>query len=176
MDTDRLTLRQFALDDTELVIALLNDPDFLRFVGDRQVRTADDARLYLHHGPLDSYTKHGFGLYAVELKKERIPVGMCGLLQRETLPDPDIGFAFLPAWRSQGFAGEAAQAVLGEARDRLQLQRILAIVDPANERSTRLLRKLGMQLVRLLPADADECRLDCYAIDFREHGEEVESS
>lgn len=176
IDTERLTLRPFTLDDTEIVLALLNDADFLRYVGDRQVRTADDARKYLNSGPLDSYAKHGFGLYAVELKKERMPVGMCGLLRRETLPDPDIGFAFLPSWRSQGFAEEAAQAVLREARDRLQLPRVLAIVDPANERSCRLLRKLGMHLVRFLPADPTGCRLGCYGIDFRVCGANADFS
>ncbi len=169
METKRLTLRPFVLDDTDFVIALLNDADFLRFVGDRQVRTADAARKYLNNGPLDSYAKHGFGLYAVEVREEHGPVGMCGLLQRETLPDPDIGFAFLPAWRSQGFAEEAAQAVLNEARDRLQLPRVLAIVDPANERSSRLLRKLGMHLDRFLPADPDGGHLACYGIDFQQH-------
>jgi [ribosomal protein S5]-alanine N-acetyltransferase len=169
MDTERLTLRPFTLDDTDIVIALLNDTDFLRFVGDRHVRTADDARMYLVNGPLDSYAKHGFGLYAVELKTGRMPVGMCGLLQRATLPDPDIGFAFLPTWRSQGLAEEAARAVLEKAREQLQLPRLLAIVDPANERSSRLLRKLGMHFLRFLPADPEGCRLACYGIDFHEH-------
>lgn len=176
LHTERLTLRPFTLADTDIVIALLNDKDFLRFVGDRLVRTVDDARLYLQNGPLDSYAKHGFGLYAVEFKLERTAIGMCGLLQRETLPDPDIGFVFLPAWRSQGLAEEAARAVLEKARDQLQLPRVLAIVDPVNERSSRLLRKLGMQLVRFLPADPDGCRLACYGIDFREHAAHPEVS
>lgn len=169
VDSERLTLRYLCLEDTEWIIALLNDPDFLRFIGDRQVRSADDACRYLADGPLASYRRHGFGLYAVTLKEGGAAIGMCGLLQRGNLSDPDLGFAFLPAYRSQGFAREAADAVLGYARDRLSFTRVLAIVDPENVRSVRLLEGLGMRRAGTLPAD-DDNSLDCYLLELSRAG------
>lgn len=183
METERLVLRPFSPDDADFILAVLNDPDFMRFVGDRQVRTIEHAKAYLETGPIASYARHGFGLYAVELKAAHEPVGMCGLLQRATLPDPDIGFAFLPAWRAQGLALEAARAVLAEAQHRWSLARVLAIVDPANERSIGILRALGMTFLDWRPDDRNGGELACYAIEFpvrketgraqRPHGEDL---
>src|SRR5690349_5438916 len=128
--TQRLLLREFTTDDAPFILELLNDPAFLRYIGDKKVRTLDDAREYLVNGPIAMYQRHGFGLYRVELNETHTPIGMCGLLKREELPQPDIGFAFLPDYRNKGFAFEAAAAVLQDARERLQLDRVLAIVNP----------------------------------------------
>lgn len=166
LQTERLTLRRLTTADAPLILALLNDPDFLRFVGDRGVRTEEGACTYLANGPLASYARHGFGPYAVELKRGRVPIGICGLFKRDHLPDPDLGFAFLPAWRARGFAGEAARAVLADSSARLGLPRVLAIVDPANERSVALLKRLGLQAAGTLPGE-NEIGLACYAIEFR---------
>jgi RimJ/RimL family protein N-acetyltransferase len=144
LETDRLTLRRFSTDDGPFMLELLNDSFFIRFVGDRGVRTVEAAREYLAQGPIDSYGRHGYGLYLVELKDGRIPIGMCGLLKRDFLSDPDIGFAFLPAFWSNGYAFEAASAVMTHARNELNLQRVVAVVSPGNERSVKLLLKLGM--------------------------------
>lgn len=163
--TERLTLRWLTAADAPLMVALLNDPDFLRFVGDRNVRNEEDARRYLTDGPLASYSRDGFGPYAVELTDGHVPIGICGLFKREHLPDPDIGFAFLPAWRGQGFAAESAQAVLVDSRTRLGLARVLAIVDPDNGRSVALLRRLGLKESGTL-AGGNGVTLACYAIDF----------
>ena len=165
LETKRLTLRRLTTADAPLILALLNDPDFLRFVGDRRARTEADACAYLANGPLASYARHGFGPCAVELKRGRLPIGICGLFKREHLPDPDIGFAFLPAWRGRGFAGEAARAVLADSSARLRLPRVLAIVDPANERSIAVLQRLGLEATGTLPGD-NEGVLGCYAIEF----------
>lgn len=169
LETGRLTLRQLTTADAPLILALLNDPDFLRFVGDRKVRTEADACAYLANGPLASYARHGFGPYAVELKPDGVPIGICGLFKRDHLPEPDLGFAFLPAWRSQGYAGESARAVLADSNVRLGLSRVLAIVDPANERSVALLKRLGLQATGTLAAD-DGVVLACYAIDLSRTG------
>jgi RimJ/RimL family protein N-acetyltransferase len=144
--TARLRLDPFTLDDAAFIVALLTDPDWLRYIGDRGVRTTDDARRYLETGPMASYAAHGFGLYRVALRDSGVPIGMCGLLRRATLPDVDIGFAFLPDYRAQGYAFEAASATLAYARDTLDLPRIVAIVSPENAASIRLLQKLGMAL------------------------------
>jgi RimJ/RimL family protein N-acetyltransferase len=164
--TERLRLRRVTSGDAAFLVELLNDPGFLANIGDRGVRTAADAAGYVEKGPGASYARHGFGLYLVELGATATPIGLCGLVKRDTLPDVDVGFAFLPAFRSQGYAIEAAQAVVAEARERVGLSRLVAIVKPGNDASARLLLKLGMRLEGriLLPHDPDE--LDLYAIDF----------
>ncbi len=148
LETERLILRHFNLDDATFILTLLNEPSFLRYIGDKKVRTLDDARQYILTGPRASYEQHGFGLYQVELKDSHTPVGMCGLLKRDDLPDADIGFAFLPDYWNQGFAFEAAAAVLNDARERLKLDRVLAIVNPDNDASIKLLEKLGFRFER----------------------------
>jgi RimJ/RimL family protein N-acetyltransferase len=142
-ETERLRLREFAGGDAAFVVALVNDPAWLRFIGDRNVHTPDEARAYLANGPGRSYAKHGFGLYAVTLRTDGAPVGMCGLIKRDELDDVDLGFAFLPGARGQGYAREAAAAVLELARTKHGLARLVAIVAPDNEPSIRLLGDLG---------------------------------
>ena len=143
--TERLVLAPFTAEDAPFIVALLTDPDWLRYIGDRGVRTESEARGYLEAGPLASYAAHGFGLYRVARRDTGVPIGMCGLLRRDTLPDVDLGFAFLPAHRGQGFAREAAAATLAYACETLGLDRILAIVSPANASSIRVLETLGMR-------------------------------
>ncbi len=161
IQTERLILRRFTVDDAQFVLTLLNDPSFLRYIGDKNVRNLDDARQYILNGPVASYQQHGFGLYLVELRESHTPIGMCGLLKRPELPEPDIGFAFLPDFVKKGFAFEAAAAVLRQARDELKLQRILAITTPDNEPSIKLLQRLGFGFERLtkLADDREQVRL-----------------
>ncbi|HEY8410690.1 MAG TPA: GNAT family N-acetyltransferase [Pyrinomonadaceae bacterium] len=149
LETERLILRHFNLDDAPFVLTLLNEPSFLHYIGDKKVRTLDDARQYITNGPRASYERHGFGLYRVELAGSNTPIGMCGLLKRDELPDPDIGFGFLPDYWNKGFAFEAATAVLTHARERLKLHRVLAIVNPDNDASIKLLEKLGLRFERM---------------------------
>lgn len=162
IQTPRLSLRQLRADedDAAFILQLLNEPSFLRFIGDRGVRTLEDARRYITDGPLTSYARNGFGLYRVALRDTDVPIGMCGLLQRPTLADPDIGFAFFPAYWSQGYGFEAASAVLEAAREQYGVGRVVAIVSPENAASIRLLEKLGLRferLMRLTPA-SDEVK------------------
>jgi RimJ/RimL family protein N-acetyltransferase len=150
LETERLRLRWLTLDDAPFIIELLNDASFIRFIGDKGVRTIEDALTYILHGPVASYEQFGYGLYATELKESGLPIGICGILKRETLPHPDIGFAFLPAHRKQGYAFEAADAVMKHARTNFNLSMILAITTPDNEVSGRLLEKLGLKFERLM--------------------------
>ena len=149
LETERLILRHFNLDDAPFVLTLLNEPSFLHYIGDKKVRTLDDARQYIINGPRASYERHGFGLYRVELAGSNTPIGMCGLLKRDELADPDIGFAFLPDYWNKGFAFEAATAVLNYAREQLKIHRVLAIVNPDNDASIKLLKKLGLRFERM---------------------------
>jgi RimJ/RimL family protein N-acetyltransferase len=165
LQTARLTLRRLSTDDGPFVLELLNDPAFLRYVGDRGVKTVEAAREYIIKGPMVSYARHGFGLYLVELTQTGEPLGMCGLVKRESLPDVDIGFAFLPRHRSQGYAAEAAAAVLAHGREELGLRRIVAIVDPRNERSSNVLQKIGLRFERMVRLSRDEPEIELYAIE-----------
>lgn len=145
LTTPRLHLRAFTEADAPFVLTLLNDPDWLRFIGDNGARTPGDALAYLRDGPLAMYAAHGFGLLAVDLKATGETVGMCGLIRREGVPDVDLGFAFLPAHRARGLAREAAAAALHHGHHTLRIARIVAYVAPGNARSVRLLAAIGMQ-------------------------------
>jgi RimJ/RimL family protein N-acetyltransferase len=163
LDTPRLELRWLQEDDDAFMLALLNEPSFIRNIGDRGVRASAEARDYIRSGPMASYAQFGFGLYLVTLKRAGTPIGICGLLKRDALPDPDIGFAFLPAYWSQGYAREAATAVLQYARETLGLPRLLAIVNPGNAGSIRLLERLGFRYASVTRLTPDSVDVDLYA-------------
>lgn len=160
IETARLLLRKMTATDAPFIFELLNDPAFLRYIGDKGVRTLDDAREYIASGPVASYEKHGFGLFLVVIKDTGASAGMCGLLKRDLLPHPDLGFAYLPAFRSYGYGFEAAEAVMTFARERFGLQTLLAITSPANRASIRLLEKLGFTFERTMKmGPGDEVRV-----------------
>jgi RimJ/RimL family protein N-acetyltransferase len=150
LETDRLSLRRLTPDDAPFILELLNDPGWLRFIGDRGVRTVEDARAYVSSGPVAMYERVGFGLYATERKEDAVPMGICGLIKREGLDDIDIGFAFLPRFCANGYAEEAAYAVMAYGKRNLGLTRIVGITSPDNVRSIRLLKKLGMAFERMV--------------------------
>ncbi len=145
LETERLLLRQFDLNDTAFIIQLLNSPGWLEYIGDRNVRTEDQAKNFLLNGPFKSYRENGFGSSLVELKEGNIPIGMCGLIKREHLDSPDIGFAFLPEYVGKGYAFEIAEAMMNYAKNELKLPNILAIVLPNNTSSIKLLEKIGLK-------------------------------
>jgi RimJ/RimL family protein N-acetyltransferase len=161
LETGRLVIRRLTPADAPFILELVNDPDWLRFIGDRGIRTLDDARAYIEKGPMEMYARHGIGLCLVELKETGVPVGICGLLHRDYLDDPDIGFAFLPAHRGKGYAYESASAVLEYGLRELELARVVAVTALDNERSGQLLEKLGLRFVRVLrfPNESKDVRL-----------------
>ncbi len=167
LETERLTLRWLASDDAEFILALLNDPSWLTYIGDKGVRTLNDARDYISKGPVAMHARRGFGLYLAERNEDRLPMGVCGLLKRDGLDDVDLGFAFLPAFHGQGYAHEAAAAVVGYARDVLSLDRLVAITLPENLRSIRLLERLGLSFDNIIKFQVNEKELRLYAIDFK---------
>jgi len=145
LETERLVVRRLVLDDAAFLLELLNEPAFLKNIGDRGARTLTDARRYIARGPVASYRKFGFGLYLVELKDSGAPIGICGLLKRDWLADVDIGFAFLQKFWSQGYARESAAAVMHYGWTTLRLKRIVAITKSTNQASITLLEKLGLR-------------------------------
>jgi [ribosomal protein S5]-alanine N-acetyltransferase len=166
LETDRLILRRFTVADAAFILELLNDPAWLRFIGDKGVRSLEDARDYLHKGPMAMYERHGFGLWLVELVDGQVPIGMCGLIKRDALDDVDIGYAFLPESRGRGYAHEAASAVLAYGKRRFGLTRIVAITSPDNAGSARLLEKLGMTLEKTVTLAGADHEVRLYAAGF----------
>jgi [ribosomal protein S5]-alanine N-acetyltransferase len=160
-ETARLRLRELASGDACFIVELMNDPDFLLYVGDRGVRTPEDAQRYIASGPAASYARHGFGLYVVELKMSAAAAGLCGLLRRDTHPDVEIGFALLPRFRRRGYTLEAARAVMRLALGPLGLTRIVALAAPGNLASIRILEALGLAFERTVSfaEDGSESRL-----------------
>lgn len=164
-ETARLTLRRLVPADAPFVRELLNEPSFIANIGDRGVRTDEDARRYLLEGPQAMYERHGFGLWHLSLKETGEPIGMCGLLRRDSLPGVDIGYALLPRYWGAGLAFEAAAATLRHAAEKFRLPRVFAIVAAHNTASIRLLEKSGMRFERMHRApEGDEVLL--YGVDL----------
>lgn len=161
IETERLFLSRLSYDDCEFVFELLNEPSFIQFIGDRNVRSLGDAKDYLRKGPIGSYESHGFGLYLVRRKRDQKSLGICGLVRREEFDYPDLGFAFLRQYWANGYAYESSIATIEYAGKELGLTHIIAMADGDNESSIRLLVKLGFkyeQMVRM-PGDSKEiCR------------------
>jgi len=163
VETERLTLSLLSYDDCEFIFDLVNEPAFKRYIGDRKVRSLDDAKDYLRKGPIGSYDSHGFGLYLVCRKDDQIPLGICGLVKRDEFEYPDLGFAFLEQHWAKGYAYESSLATIEHARKELDLTHIIAIVDGANRSSVKLLEKLGFDyehMVRMPGESKEICRYD----------------
>lgn len=169
LETKRLILRYFTLDDAPFMLELLNTPTWLQYIGDRNVHTLEDAENYLRNGSLKSYEEHGFGFYAVIEKAETSdrknqPIGLCGITKRDTLPDVDIGFAFMPNLLSKGFGYEAASATLDYALNTLKISRIIAIVSPDNEKSIGLIKKIGLVFEKMIKSGDENKELMLFGI------------
>jgi len=166
IETERLSLRQFFLADAAFIRELLNEPSFIQNIGDRGVRTLSDAEKYLETGPIASYARNGFGLYLVLLKESNEPIGMAGLIKRDALEDVDVGYAFLPRYWSKGYAIESVLALMEYAKNIVRLQRVVAIVDPANQGSIRVLEKAGFQFEKMVRLSEDDIELKLFGIEI----------
>ena len=161
LETERLRLRQFTLGDTEFIIRLLNSPGWLEFIGDRNVKTEEQAQAYLSNGPLKSYEVNGYGLCLVETKNDNTPIGMCGIINRVNMEGQDIGFAFLTEYIGKGYGYEIASATLDHAMKELKLPRVFSITLPANKPSIKLLEKIGLEYKKnfTFPDETEELML-----------------
>lgn len=176
LETERIILREIVETDAEFILDLLNQPSFIKYIGNRNVKNIDEAIACIENRYRQSYREHGFGLYVVELKAganapvdaetgNNTPIGICGFVKRDTLPDADIGFAFLPQFEKKGYAFESAAAVMKYGRDVLGLGRVLAITTQDNENSGRLLEKIGFKFDRLIKQPPDEAELKLFTSD-----------
>ncbi|RHW77386.1 GNAT family N-acetyltransferase [Colwellia sp. RSH04] len=145
IETERLIIREFNLFDAKFIVTLLNEPSFIENIGDKKVRTVLDAEQYLQQGPIASYKENGFGLYHVALKENLEPIGMCGILKRDELEFPDIGYSLLPKYWRQGYAKEACISVLAHGQHNFAIKKVLAITSPHNIASHNLLMQLAFQ-------------------------------
>ncbi|MDQ2920333.1 MAG: GNAT family N-acetyltransferase [Acidobacteriota bacterium] len=166
IETERLALRKLSADDAEFILELLNQPSFVKNIGDKGVRTRADAVRYIQNGPVASYERFGFGLYLVELKGSGGPIGICGLLKRESLQDVDVGFAFLPKFWSKGYAVESASAVMKHGRNVLGIGRIVAITAPDNSGSIKVLEKIGLKFERMIRLSDRESEIKLFVSDI----------
>jgi RimJ/RimL family protein N-acetyltransferase len=164
LQTQRLTVRHFDRADAAFILELLNEPSWLQHIGDKGIKTLSDAERYIQDGPVAMYARLGFGLYLVELASSGEPAGMCGLLKRDSLEDVDLGFAFLPRFWGNGYAHEAAAAVVAYGTVDLRIDRIVAITSQTNQRSSKLLRRLGFTFERLIAPTGGGQELMLYSI------------
>ncbi len=156
LQTQRLNLRHITPADAAFMLALLNDPSFIKYIGDRGVRTLEQASEYISNKMVKSYDENGFGLYLTELKEDHTPIGICGLVNRDTLNDIDIGFGFLSAYKGKGYGYESASAVMDFAKNKLGLHRIVGITSKENIFSIKLLEKLGLRYEKTIVLDQDD--------------------
>ena len=163
-ETDRLVLRRFTPEDAGFVLRLLNEPSFIENIGDKGVRTLEQAVRYLADGPIQSYARNGHGLNLVSLKGSLQPIGMCGLLKRDGLLDVDLGYAFLPEFCSRGYAYEAAAGILRSRKELPRLKRIVAFVSPGNAASIRVLHKLGFSFAGMTRLDPAAPEVSLYSL------------
>ena len=164
LETDRLVLRRVTLDDADLMLAIWNDPAFIRNVGDRGICTLEQARDAVQSGPLQLYEDYGYGPFAMVRKSDGTRTGICGLFRRDFLDHPDIGFALLPGYRGHGLAGEASAAVVTHARRDLGLEQITAIVSPGNAPSIALIEKLGFSFCGMITMPGDDDKTCLYGM------------
>ena len=165
LETERLMLSRLSYDNREFIFELVNEPSFKKYIGDKEVNSLEDADRYLREGPIGHYEEFGFGLLLVSLKGTRTPIGICGLIKREDFDDPDIGFAFLKRHRQQGYATESSRAVLAHGFELLELQRIIAMVDPDNKASVKLLENQGFVYERDVRMPEDDHDISLFAIE-----------
>lgn len=164
IETERLFLRKFTLDDADFMLEMLNTPTWLRFIGDRGVRTVEEAMEYLRNGNIRSYREYGFGFYVVVIKETQESIGICGIVKREGLEDIDIGFAFFPQFMSKGYGYESASATLNYALNDLKIKRIVAIIDPENVSSIGLIKKIGLVFEKMIQLSPKETELLLFGI------------
>jgi RimJ/RimL family protein N-acetyltransferase len=162
LETERLTLRWLDVKDAPFILELVNDPAWIQFIGDKGIKNLEDAKKYILNGPVDMYNKMGFGLYLVERKEDLTPLGMCGLIKRDSLEDVDIGFAFLEKFRSKGYGYESAAAVIEYGVQKLGLKRIVAITSIDNVASGTLLEKVGLRFEKIISDSGENLKLFGY--------------
>ena len=170
IETPRLRLRTFTPEDAPFYLGLINEPSWIANIGDRNIHTVDAARAALEAGPIAQFREHGYCFYIIERRSDGVAIGMGGMIRRDSLPGPDIGYAMLPAYWGQGYAWEATAAIVRHARHTLRIPTLYGITSPQNQASINLLNKLGLRFERFsrLPPGGKDTNI--YRKDFCQHG------
>ncbi|WP_423051728.1 GNAT family N-acetyltransferase [Undibacterium sp. SXout7W] len=155
-------MRCINIKDAGFYLKMVNEPSWIKNIGDRGIHDVQQAEAALLNGPIASQHKNGFSLYIVERKEDSVAMGICGLIKRDYLETADIGYAFLPEYWGRGYALEAAQSVLHYAREELGMTSIAAMTFPDNLSSQHLLRKLGFSLIDVLTLEGDQKKTHLY--------------
>jgi [ribosomal protein S5]-alanine N-acetyltransferase len=150
IDTNRLVIRKITEQDFHFIFRLLNEPSWIKYIGDKGIKTEDDAKNYIKTGPIQMYKDFGFGLFIVTLKENAVPIGLCGLIKRPSLENIDLGYAFLPEYTGKGYAFEATKAVIQYGKEQLSIDKIVAITTIDNLNSEKVLLKLGFSFDSLI--------------------------
>lgn len=166
INTKQLVLSELSIEDAPFILELLNTKSWIKYIGDRNIKTNEDACNYILNGPMNSYNKNGFGLFLVQLKSDKTSIGICGLIKRESLEDIDIGFAFLPQFENKGFGFEAAAATIHYAKTVLHLNRVVAITMMENLKSIKLLEKIGLTFEKNIQLPGEYKELMLFTITF----------
>ena len=166
LETPRLVMRRLVPDDAAFFFALVTDPAWIRYIGNKNLKNVEAARRSLIDGPIAMYERTGHGLLRVDRREDGAPLGICGLIKRDTLPDVDIGFAFLPQHRGHGYAAESAREAMRHAREDLRLRRLVAIASPENADSLRLLERLGLRRERTFSMPGETRMTALYAVEW----------
>lgn len=164
IEAERIYLRPVALADAAFILELQNTPKWLKYIGDRNIRSIEDAQKTIQEKMIDHYDKHGYGNFVIVNKEGQQSLGTCGLFNRPGLEGVDIGFALLPNFEGKGFGAEAAFALLAHAKDQLKLKKVGAIALPENAASVHLIKKLGLEFVKQVKLPGDPVSLDYYEI------------
>ena len=167
IETPRLRLRTFTPGDAPFYLGLINEPSWIANIGDRNIQTVEAARAALEAGPIAQFREHGYSFYIIERRSDGVAIGMCGMIRRDSLPGPDIGYAMLPAYWGQGYAYEAAAAVVRHARHTLRIPTLYGITSPQNQASINLLNKLGLRFERFTRMPPSGKDTNVYRKDFR---------
>lgn len=163
LHTNRLNIREFHLSDAAFILELVNDPSFIEYIGNKGIRNIQDAQNHIQDNFLSSYAKFGYGAYLVLLKSSNVPIGLCGFFKRDQFESPDIGYAFLPEYRSYGYALEAAKEVLAFGQSALKFEQVLAFTKLDNPASARLLEKLGLPFQKIVEYGAEKEQVRLHA-------------
>ena len=163
LETHRLQLAEADLNDAEFIFKLLNSPNWIQYIGDRGIKTLDDAKKYIQNSLIKSYTENDFGLYVMKRKDMHETIGLCGLIKRDELEHPDIGFAILPEFENKGYTCEAAAAILKHADEKLKLKTILAITSKENVKSIKVLEKIGLHYTSLTTLPNEDIEILLYS-------------
>lgn len=156
LESKRLLIRDTFVSDAPFYFELFNDPDWIKFISDKNLKSVEETEVYLKDILFKNSKTGGLGFFTVILKETGEPIGTSTALQREKLDYIDIGYGFLPKGRGKGYAIEATKLIIQYVREKFNQKKVYAFTVPENEKSQNLLKKLNFKYVGLQPIFGEE--------------------